>query len=209
TTRASSPGSRGGTTGRRSCWITRATTSSSRSNMLRLSQILLQLLAGPLDPHLERRNAGAGQLRDLLVLEVLDVLEQERLAVLRVEPRQRAIDGIAPLQAIGVITAGVGRAIQRIHIMHEHPAAPGRARAGRATTVDEDAVQPGAEARRIAARQRAVGAYERVLQRFFRVFTVPDHMHGVAPQAIAIASNQHAVGADVAGPDPAHQLCVA
>src|SRR5881394_2996852 len=94
-------------------------------------------------------------------------------------------------------------------MVHERLTAPCGARADRPAAIDENAVEPCPEAGRVAARQRAVCADERVLQRFFRVFMIPDHVYGVAPQAIAIARNQHAVSADVAGPDPAHQLGVA
>src|SRR5258708_4785527 len=205
-TRASSPGSI--VTGRRSCRITRSTTSSSRSNMLRLSEVLLQLLAGALHSHLQRRYPGAGQLGDLLVLEILDVLEQKRLAVLGCEAGQGSVDGVRPLHAVGLVR--MRGTVQRVGVLHEHPAAPRRTRACGAAAVHQDAIQPCAKPRRIvAARQRPVRAHEAVLQRLFGVFMITDHVNGVAPQAIAIARNQCAVSADVAGPDPAHQLCVA
>src|SRR5206468_4298128 len=56
-------------TGRRSSLTTRSMMSSSRSNMFGLGQEPLQLFARALHAHLQRRNAGAGQLRDLLIFE--------------------------------------------------------------------------------------------------------------------------------------------
>src|SRR5206468_11162097 len=67
-TRASRAGSIA--TGRRSCWATRCTTSSSGPNMLGLSQVTLELLARALPAHLERRDAGAGALRARFVLRL-------------------------------------------------------------------------------------------------------------------------------------------
>src|SRR6266487_5907049 len=72
---------------------------SSCSNMLGLSQVTLELLARALYAHLERRDAGAGQLRDRFVLQILDVLQQERLAVLGREACEGAIHCVRPFQA--------------------------------------------------------------------------------------------------------------
>src|SRR2546426_9980646 len=186
----------------------RSTVSSSRSNMLRLSEILLQLLAGALHSHLERRYSGTCQFGDLVVLEILDVLEKKRLAVLGCQARQSPVDCVGPVQTVGVI--GVRGSVQGLSVMHEHPAATRGTRSRRTATVHQDAVQPCAEACRIvAARQGSVGTHETVLQRFLRVFMIADHVDGVTSQPITIARNQRAVRADVAGPDPAHQLCVA
>ena len=63
---------------------------SASSNMFRLFQESLQLLAGTFHAHLQRRNARPGELRDLLVLEVFNVLEQKCLAVFRRQSRQIA-----------------------------------------------------------------------------------------------------------------------
>src|SRR5690349_6534104 len=188
--------------------MTRSTTSSSLSNMLGLSEVLLQLLACALHSHLERRHAGAGRLGNPLVLEILDVLEQKRLAVLRLEAGQGTVDGVGPLHAVCLVR--MSGAVERVGVIYEHPPAPSGTRARGAATVHQDAIEPCPKPRRIvAARQRPVRAHEAVLQRLFGVFMITDHVDGVAPQAIAVARNQCAVSADVAGPDPAHQLCVA
>src|SRR5216117_3539210 len=109
--------------------MTRSTKSSSGSNMLGLSEVLLQLLARALHAHLERRYSGAGQLGDLLVLEILDVLEQKRLAVLGCEAGQSSVDAVRPLQTnrllsmCGPVQSAGGRS--------EHPAAASRGRCRR------------------------------------------------------------------------------
>src|SRR6266550_7366123 len=175
--------------------------------MLRLSQVLLQLLARALHTHLQGRHPGPRQLGDLLVLEIFDVLEEKRLAVIGRETCDRPIDCVGPIQAIGLLGM---RFVQGLRVAHERPAAARGARSRRAAAIHQDSVQPGAEACRIVAtRQGTVGTHEAVLQRFLRVFTIADHVDGVASQAIAITGNQRAVGRGVAGPDPAHQLCVA
>src|SRR2546429_6606453 len=85
--------------------MSRASVSASGSNMLRLSEILLQLLAGALHSHLERRYSGTGQLGDLVILEILDVLEKKRLAVLRCQARQRPVDRVGRVQPVGLVRA--------------------------------------------------------------------------------------------------------
>src|ERR1041384_8798030 len=114
-TRASRAGSIA--TGRRSCWITRCTTSSSCSNMLGHSQVTLELLASALHAHFERRYAGAGQPRDLFVLQILDVLQQERLAGLGREACEGAIDCVRPFQAFALV--GAGGPLQGICVTHK------------------------------------------------------------------------------------------
>src|SRR3989442_7557815 len=127
----------------------RSITLSECSNTLRLPENDLQLLAGALDPHLQRRNPRAGQLRHLLVLQVLDVFEEERLAVFRRESGERPPDGVVPLRALG--RAGKPSTVEGRVVPHEQSPAPRRARAGGPAPVDQDAVQPRAEPPRIAA----------------------------------------------------------
>src|SRR5205823_6536677 len=100
----------------------RSITSSSCSNTLCLSEYHLQLLPRALHPHLERRHARPGQPCHGLVFEILDVLEQERLAVFRREPRERPADDVLPLGALG--RARVRGAVERRVVAYEHPAPP-------------------------------------------------------------------------------------
>src|SRR5439155_1698144 len=175
-TRPSSAGSI--CTGRRR-WVTiRSTKSGRSSNTFRLSENDLQLLAGAFHPHLQRRYPRAGQLRHLLVLQILDVFEEERFPVFRGELAERPADGIVPLGALG--RTGERRTAQRRVVAHEQPRATRCPSARRAAPVHKDAVQPGAESLWIvAARERAMRPDERVLQRFLRVLPVPEHVYGV------------------------------
>src|SRR5207249_10746387 len=66
--------------GRRRCRAMRSITSSIGSNTLGLFQHRLELLARPLDAHLQRGDTRAGEPRHVLVLELLDMLEEERLS---------------------------------------------------------------------------------------------------------------------------------
>src|SRR2546423_1827959 len=94
-TRPSSAGSI--RTGRRRCRAMRSITSSIGSNTLGLFQHRLELLAGPLDAHLQRGDTRAGEPRHVLVLELLDMLQEERLTRLGRETRQRPSDRVVPL----------------------------------------------------------------------------------------------------------------
>src|SRR6266516_429129 len=186
----------------------RSIASSDCSNTLRLSENDLQLLAGAFHPHLQRRDTRAGELRHLYVLQLLDVLEEKRLPVFGREPRERPPDGVVPFSTLGR-TRERNTAERRV-VAHEQPRTPRRPPAGRAAPVDQDAVEPRTKPLRIVtARERAVCPDEGVLQRLLRVLPVPEHVHGVSAQAVAVPRDQRGVGADVAGADSAHQLSVA
>src|SRR5947209_3425498 len=116
-------------------WLTIRSTGSCRSsNTFRLPENDLQLLASTFHPHLQRRNPRAGQLRHLLVFQVLDVLEEERLLqrFLRVLPVSEHVHGVAA-EAITVpcderaVRAGVARqdaahqlSVARPHVLYTH-----------------------------------------------------------------------------------------
>ena len=137
------------------------------------------------------------------------MLEQKRLSVLRREPREGAIYRVVPPQPVYQI--GIGRRVRSALCVANEESAPSRcSSAHRPTAVYEDAVQPRPEpAGVVAPRERSVCPYECVLQCFFRVLPVANHVHGVAAEAVAIARDQSTVRSDVAAANPAHQLCVA
>src|SRR5439155_99431 len=101
-TRSSSAGSI--RTGCRRCRAIRSTASSGWSNTLCLFQYRPQLLARPLDTHLECGNPGAGESCHVLVLEILDVLEQR-----------------VPAEAIAIPRdeIGVGPGVAGLHTTHQ------------------------------------------------------------------------------------------
>src|SRR5712692_11974628 len=83
-------------TGRRRCRAMRSITSSIGSNTLGLFQHRLELLARSFHPHLQRGNARAGESCHVLVLELLDVLEEERFTRLGRQTRQRPPHCVVP-----------------------------------------------------------------------------------------------------------------
>src|SRR6267378_1304112 len=85
--------------------------------MLRLSEILLQLLACALHTHLEGRHPGTGQLGDLLVLEIFYVLEEKRLAVVGGEARESPVDCVGPIQAVGPV--GMRGPVQGLRVVRQ------------------------------------------------------------------------------------------
>src|SRR5437870_7406722 len=143
-------------TGRRRCRAMRSITSSTGSNTLGLFQHHLELLARPLDAHLQRGDTRAGEPRHVLVLELLDMLEEERLSRVGRETRQRPSDRVVPFGP--PVRSRQRRGLECRRIVHE-PAGPARgARARRAAPVHQNAVQPRAETLGVvAARQPAIG----------------------------------------------------
>src|SRR5207302_8986674 len=144
-TRASSPAST--VTGRRSWRTTRPISSSSGSNMFRLSENRLQLLARPLHAHLERRHARTRQPRHLFVFEILYVLDVKRFPIFRRQPRQRPAHYVFPLGLLG--GARVGDAVERGFVAHEDAPALRRPGARRAAPIHQHAVQPRPDSRRV------------------------------------------------------------
>src|SRR5947199_3474886 len=185
----------------------RSTASSGCSNTFCLSENDLQLLAGAFHPHLQRRDTGAGELRHLFVLQLLHVLEEKRLPVFGRDPREPPPDGIVPFGALG--RTREGNTAERRVVAHEQPRAPRRAPAGRSIPIHQDAVKPRTEPLWIvAALQRAVCPDERVLQRFLRILPVPEHVHGVPTQAVAVPRDHRGVGTGVASQDSPNQAPV-
>src|SRR5438552_6165992 len=84
-------------TRRRRCRAMRSITSSIGSNTLGLFQHRLELLPRPLHAHLQRGDTRAGESGHVLVLELLDMLEEERLTRVGRETRQRPSDRVVPL----------------------------------------------------------------------------------------------------------------
>src|SRR5690349_224941 len=104
-------------TGRRKCRTTRSTASSNWSNMLGLPKDRLELFARTFHAHLQRRDPRAGELGDVLVLELLDVLEEKGFARFRREPRQRPAHHVVPLRLVR--GSRERRGLERRGVVHE------------------------------------------------------------------------------------------
>src|SRR5437588_11907192 len=136
------------------------------------------------------------------------MLEEKRLTRFRREARQRPADRVVPLGL--PVRSRQRRGLERGGIVHEPASPPSGARASRAAPVHQNAIQPRTEALGIvAARQRAIGTDEGVLQHLFRVFPISEHVQRVAAQAIAIPRDEVGVSTGVAGLHTAHQSGVA
>src|SRR5437879_539559 len=136
------------------------------------------------------------------------MLEEKRLTRFRREARQRPADRVVPLGL--PVRSRQRRGLERGGIVHEPASPPSGARASRAAPVHQNAIQPRTEALGIvAARQRAIGTDEGVLQPLFRVFPSSEHVQRVAAQAIAIPRDEIGVSTGVAGLHTAHQSGVA
>src|SRR5690606_5117113 len=126
------------------CFSSAITRSSrgSRSIIAVLLEERSQPLARPLHPHPQRGQAGARDPRDLIVVQFLDVLQQERLPLLRRQRRERALDRAAE-PAVRLRRHG-----RTVHAGRERlQVAQAALRGGRPgpAPVGEDAQQPGAE----------------------------------------------------------------
>src|SRR5689334_6331857 len=133
------------------------------------------VVARALHAHLERGDAVTGQARHLLVLQTLSDLEQERLAMSIVQPFERA--GQSPTRIERRSVSRDRRSLQLALVPHEAGVAPATARAERATAIDEDLEQPGAERLALTiAPQRPVDPHERLLHGVLRVPVASQHV---------------------------------
>src|SRR2546426_176870 len=131
-------------TGRRRCRAMRSITSSIGSNTLGLFQHRLELLAGPLDAHLQRGDTRAGEPRHVLVLELLAACERAvgtdegvLQHLFRVFPISEHVQRVAaqaiaiPRDEIGVSTGVAGlhtahqTGVARPHVTYTHARPPG------------------------------------------------------------------------------------
>src|SRR5262249_6067900 len=108
-----------------------------------LLELRAQRVASSLHAHLERRNSGSGDSRDLAVLEAFAVLQEKRLPEERIQRVQRGLKRVADLGArlVGVAGGPLGRA----RVVHETPAQTAAPAAERATLIHQDTIEPSAE----------------------------------------------------------------
>src|SRR5262249_54068692 len=98
-----------------------------------------QRVPSSLHAHLERRNPGSGDGRDLAVLEPFAVLQEKRLPEERIQRVQRGLKRVADLGArlVGVAGGSLGRA----RVVHEAPAPSAAPAAERATLIHQDTIE--------------------------------------------------------------------
>src|SRR5689334_7491897 len=178
-------------TGSRSARATSLIFTLSSSRTMHLTQQLAETVAGAHDTHLERRHSDPGKPRHLVVGQFLHILQQKRFALLRAKPLQGAIDLLTPGTLLGRMV--LRRTQESRFVEDERFRPPTTACAQSPTPVDENAEQPGAEALRVVAPcKRAIRAGKRVLQRFFGILTVAEHVQRVPGVPIAVALHETA-----------------
>src|SRR5664279_328364 len=184
-----------------------AASDSSCWRILSLRQHPPHSLAGALHSHLERRYACPGDHRHLLVLHLLHVLHQKRLALIDIEPRQRPPDLLAQ-------RARIRRMIERNRVVpvlrrHEAPLPPRVPSAGRSASIRENREQPTAEARTIAApMERSIPTHERILQRLLGILPVAEHVQRESRVSIPVSGNELCVRFRVALENDVHERAV-
>src|SRR3712207_4641810 len=126
------------------------------------SEEIPQPRARALHAHLQGRHADARDLGHLLVAELLDVLEQKRLPLLRVEQPDRPLDLLALVHGDrGVADTRPGH---RVLVDRDAPLPPRAVQGRRSAAVDQDREQPRAErGPPLVATERRVRAHERLL----------------------------------------------
>ena len=152
-------------------------------------QLLPQLLAGTLHPHLERRDPGPRDFRHLLVAQLLDVLQHEGLPVLDRQELERPFD---PLEREGIDDPIQIRQSTNQTLVPIEPllTAPAPRREGPAL-VHDDLSKPRAEPLAIAALAKPpVRPHESRLQRIVRVISVAEHAHREPVLRILVTPNQ-------------------
>src|SRR6185503_3332780 len=214
-TRAITPSSKASPkrTGCCRCSATRLSSSSSFSRIPYLTHLpyireqLAQTLARTHHPHLQRGDPDTRHPRHLVVAEILHVLEQKRLTLLRPQPCQRMLDLFPPGVALGRM---IFRCLeQRRLVGDERPNAAAASCSGRATAIEQNAKQPSAEPFRIVTpRQRSVRPREGILQRFLRILSIAQHVERVPRVPIAITCYQLGVCLDVAAKHAGNDLAV-
>jgi hypothetical protein len=132
------------------------------------------------------------------------VLQQERLALVRVEPRQRSFDLLPPRRRIrGMIERDRVVPILRRDeslLVSRAPSARGSAAIG------EDREQPTAEARRVAASvQRAIRTHERILQRLLGIFAIAEHVQRESRISIPVPGHEPGVRFGLAPENDVHE----
>src|SRR5262245_20407716 len=134
------------------------------------------------------------------------MLQEKRFAEDRCQAAERPAHRLVPVGPVG----GVARrcSSERDVVANEDPVPASGATSRRPAPVYQDPEHPATESVFIAAREGAIRPNERVLEGLFGVFPIAQHMHGVAPEPIAVARDQHGKRGGVARAHPAHDVRV-
>lgn len=170
-------------------------------------QQLAQTVAGSFDSHFQRGDAGACQFRHLLVAELFDVLEDERLALLGVEAVERTLDLFDLARRLR--TRHNRRRFHRLRVAYQAALPTITAHRQRATFVDDYLLQPGPKSRRVPAFTKlAKRSNEGALERIVGVVTAAEHPQREPETGVLIPPQQAGEGLYVAPEDGCYELSI-
>ena len=154
--------------------------------LMPVRQELAQPRAGAIDLSLEGHYAHTSERRDLWVGQLLDVLEDERLAIDRIDLIEGAL-GFGPPVCVGWSRRGA----YRLRFARQPALAHCSAKGPCPALIDDDAEEPVAELiRLLRPGQGLKSPNESGLQRFVGGIVGAEHANGVARMDIAIATDQ-------------------
>lgn len=162
-----------------------------------------QPLTRSFDPHLQGGNSDTGDRRHLIVPQVLDVLQQECLPLIRIQALQGTFQFFSPCRAFGRVLLGGAKEGDVVVDERSLPATPPRS--GSPAAISQDAKEPWSETLRvITLGQRSIGSDEGVLQGLFRILPTTEHSYGISPVLSPISRHDHGVGPGVSSQDTSH-----
>jgi hypothetical protein len=127
---------------------------------------------------------------------LFDVLEDERLALVRRELIERTLDFLSRRARIAPIVDCFR--IEHRLVVHDTPLSARAPSRRRATLIRDDREDPGAEPGRVSALvQMTERAKPRALQRFVGIEPVPEHAHGEPHVIVAMAANEKGESVEV------------
>src|SRR5688572_29720774 len=170
---------------------------------LHLIEQLTKPLASSFYPHFQRGDTDSGDRRHVIVPQLLDVLEEERLSLIRVEALQGSIQLFSPCRALGRVLFGGAEEGDFVVDERSLPATPPRS--GSPAAISQDAEEPGREALRfITLGQRSISSDEGILQRLFRIFSTTEHSYCITTVLSPVPRHDHGVCPAVSSKDTSH-----
>jgi hypothetical protein len=178
-----------------------------RSRSLPISEQFLQTVARSFDSHSHRRRPRARESRDLVVLELLDVPQQEGLTLFRNELPKRALDVLPKVRR--PCRGRNGRKHHLAIVRHESSFAPNALRERSAAPIHEDGEQPRSKRRAlIVLRQRFMHTHKGFLRDIFCIGTIAEHASGVAKTCRGMSVDQGRERSRVAAQRESHELFI-
>src|SRR6185312_15691772 len=153
---------------------------------------LPQLRARATHPHLERRNAGAGERRHLVVAQLLHVLEQKRFPLVQLDLVERELNFLEHRRGLGGLLDR--RLVQLVVVADEALCPLGATTGNRAALVAHDLEKPPRKVIPVpTSRESPERAHERRLQCFIRIVAIAEESYGEPITAVAMTIDEDCV----------------